>query len=86
MITEPVNTDEELKRIKTADFDLCCALLTLLLREDHFAQYDCFERRFKSGDVKKITDRMIYVLENREEEIRRRLRSRAAEYLMFLDD
>ena len=70
MITEPINVDEELKRVETADFDLCGALLTLLLREDHFAQYGCFERRCEKGDVQKIVDRMIYVLENREFEIR----------------
>ena len=86
MITEPINVDEELKRVETADFDLCGALLTLLLREDHFAQYGCFERRCEKGDVQKIVDRMIYVLENRESEIRKRLQGRAVEYLMFLDD
>lgn len=72
MITEPIDVDEELKRVETADFDLCGALLTLLLREDHFAQYGCFERRCEKGDVQKIVDRMIYVLENRESEIRNR--------------
>lgn len=86
MITEPINVDEELKRVETADFDLCGALLTLLLREDHFAQYGCFERRCKNGDVQRIIDRMIYVLEDRESEIRKRLQGRAAEYLMFMDD
>ena len=86
MITEPVNVDEELKRIETADFDLCGAFLTLLLREDHLAQYGCFERRCEKGDVQKIVDRMIYVLENRESEIRKKLQGRAAEYLMFMDD
>lgn len=86
MITEPINVDEELKRVETADFDLCGALLTLLLREDHFAQYGCFECRCEKGDVQKIVDRMIYVLEDRETEIKRRLRGRAAEYLMFMDD
>ena len=86
MITEPINVDEELKRVETADFDLCGALLTLLLREDHFAQYGCFERRYKNGDVQRIIDRMIYVLEDRESEIRKRLQGRAAEYMMFMDD
>ena len=86
MITEPINVDEELKRVETADFDLCGALLTLILHEDHFAQYGCFERRCEKGDVQKIVDRMIYVLENRESEIRKRLQGRAAEYLMFLDN
>lgn len=86
MITEPIDVDEELKRVETADFDLCGALLTLLLREDHFTQYGCFERRCEKGDVQKIVDRMIYVLEDRESEIRRKLQCRAAEYLMFIDD
>lgn len=86
MITEPINVDEELKRVDTADLDLCGALLTLLLREDHFAEYGCFERRAKNGDVQKIIDRMIYVLEDKEYEIKRRLQGRAAEYLMFPDD
>ena len=86
MITEPIDVDEELKRVETADFDLCGALLTLLLREDHFAQYGCFERSCEKGDVQKIVDRMIYVLENIESEIRKRLQGRAAEYLMFPDD
>jgi hypothetical protein len=86
MITKPIDVDEELKRVETADFDLCSALLTLLLREDHFAQYGCFERRCEKGDVQKIVDRMIYVLENRKSEIRKRLQGRAAEYMMFMDN
>ena len=86
MTTEPIDCDAELKRIETANFDLCCALLTLLLREDHFAQYGCFDNRCNNGDVQKIIDRMIVVLEDREAEIKRRLQGRAAEYLMFVDD
>ena len=86
MITEPINADEELKRIEIADFDLCGSLLTLLVREDYFAQYGCFERRCENGDVQRIIDRMICVLEDRESEIKRRLQGRAAEYLMFMDD
>ena len=62
MTTEPINCDEELKQTATADWDLCCALLTMLLREDHFAQYGCFDRRHKNGDVQKIIDRMIELL------------------------
>lgn len=63
MITEPLDCDEELKRIETADYDLCCALLTMLFREDHFVQYGCFGRRCENGDVQKITNRMILILE-----------------------
>lgn len=66
MITEPIDCDEELKRAETADWQLCCALLTMLFREDHFVQYGCFGKRYENGDVKKITDRMIYLLEKEE--------------------
>ena len=84
--TEPIDCDVELKRTETANFDLCCALLTLLLREDHFMEYDCFNNRCNNGDVQKIINRMITVLEAQEQGIKRRLQRRAAEYLMFLDD
>ncbi len=86
MTTEPIDCDIELKRTETANYDLCCALLTLLLREDHFMEYGCFDNRYDKGDVKKIIDRMIVILENREQEIKQRLQGRAAEYLMFLDE
>ena len=86
MTTAPINCNEELKRTETANWDLCCALLTMLFREDHFAQYGCFERRYENGDVQKIIDRMIFLLEQKESDINRRLSGRAAEYMMFLDD
>ncbi len=63
MTTEPINCDDELKRVEIADYDLCCALLTMLFREDHFAQYGCFESRCAKGDVQIIIDRMIALLE-----------------------
>ena len=66
MITEPIDCDEELKRAETADWQLCCALLTMLFHEDHFVQYGCFGKRYENGDVKKITYRMIYLLEKEE--------------------
>ena len=86
MTTEPINCDEELKRTATADWDLCCALLTMLFREDHFAQYGCFESRCEKGDVQRIINRMVFLLEQKEENTKRRLAGRAAEYLMFQDD
>lgn len=60
-ITEPINCDEELKRLPDADYELCCALLTMLLREDHFCN-GSFERRFNAGQVHPILDRMIHLL------------------------
>ena len=86
MTTEPINCDKELKRIASADWDLCCVLLTMLFREDHFSQYGCFDRRYANGDVQRIIDKMIAVLEEEELEIKRLLAGRAAEYLMFMDD
>ena len=61
MITEPIDCHEELKRLPKADYDLCCALLTMLLREDHFCN-GSFERRFKAGEVQPVLDRMIALL------------------------
>ena len=61
MITEPIDCHEELKRLTEADYDLCCALLTMLLREDHFCN-GSFYRRHRAGDVQPILDRMIALL------------------------
>jgi hypothetical protein len=61
MITEPINCSEELKRVFNADYDLCAALLTMVLREDHFSN-GSFKRRFASGQVLPILKRMMDVL------------------------
>ena len=57
MITEPIDCNEELKRISGADYELCTALLTMLLREDHFSN-GSFERRFAEGQVLSVLVRM----------------------------
>jgi len=57
LITEPINVDEELRRVFDADFDLCRALLTMLFREDHFDN-GSFDTRVERGDVKLIVERM----------------------------
>ena len=36
MTTEPINCNEELQRVKNADYELCTALLTAILREESF--------------------------------------------------
>lgn len=61
MFTEPINCDEELKRLPVAEYELCTALLTMLLREDHFCN-GSFERRCEAGQVQPIIDRMIALL------------------------
>ena len=59
------NVDEELKRLPTADYHLCCCLLTLLLREDHFSN-GSFGERYRSGVVTEILNRMILLLSETE--------------------
>ncbi len=56
--THPIDCSQELLRLPDADFDTCCALLTMLLREDHFSN-GSFERRQRAGEVRPIVDKMI---------------------------
>ena len=60
--THPIDCDRELLRLPTADYDTCCALLSMLLREDHFSN-GSFVRRQRAGHVKTIVDRMITLLD-----------------------
>ncbi len=55
------NVDEEIKRLPNVDYHLCCCLLTLILREDHFC--NSFGNRYNSGIVNEILDRMVLLLE-----------------------
>lgn len=61
MTTAPVNVDEELRRLPDANYELCSALLTMLLREDYFSN-GSFERRYDRGQVTSILDKMIKLL------------------------
>lgn len=62
MKTAPINCDKELERLPDADYELCTALLTMLLREDDKFGYDSFIRRCEAGQVKKILERMLELL------------------------
>ena len=59
--TEPINCDKELERVPKADYELCTALLTMILREDHFSN-GSFEIRQEKGQVDAILNRMIETL------------------------
>lgn len=61
MTTSPISCDEELKRLPTADYELCTALLTMLLREDHFCE-GSFIKRYETGQVDMILKRIIELL------------------------
>ena len=63
--THPIDCRQELLRLPTADYDTCCALLTMLLREDHFSN-GSFEERQRNGQVKPIVDKMIALLGTQE--------------------
>ena len=62
MTTAPINCDIELKRLSNADFELCVAFLTMLLREDYFSN-GAFCKRYKAGQVDAILNRMIATLQ-----------------------
>lgn len=49
---------KELQRVKNADYELCTALLTAILREDHFSN-GSFERRQRAGQIDEILKRMV---------------------------
>ncbi len=61
MTTEPINCDKELERLSEADYELATALLTMLLREDHFANGSLM-RRLESGQLNAVLNRMIETL------------------------
>lgn len=62
MRTGPVRVDEELRRVPQADYDLLCALYTMILREDYFTN-GAFQKRYRTGQMQAIIDRMIDLLE-----------------------
>ncbi len=61
LITGPVNCEKELERLPEADYELSTALLTMLLREDHFCN-GSFEMRYENGQVDAVLERMIETL------------------------
>lgn len=63
MTTSPVNCEQELLRLSSADYDLTCALMTMLLREDYFCN-GSFQRRLHAGQVDAILQRMVILLTN----------------------
>ena len=78
--THPIDCRQELRRLPTADYDTCCALLTMLLREDHFSN-GSFGERQRNGEVKPIVDRMISLLEAQEKPSIKLFSEKAIEHL-----
>ena len=61
MTTAPIDVNTELKRLVGANYELCTALLTMLLREDYFSN-GSFEERYYKGQVTPIVEKMIELL------------------------
>lgn len=61
LITKPVNYGEELKRLPGADYDLCCALFSMIPREDHFNS-GAYAKRNEAEVVLSVLDRMLVLL------------------------
>mgnify|MGYP001338970576 CR=1 FL=1 len=57
------NVDKEIKRLPNADYHMCCCLMTLIFREDYFMNGK-FRKRYESGMVTSILERMILLLRN----------------------
>ncbi len=55
---EGISIDDEMKYLKEGDFFYACALLTAILREDHFSNGAIYER-LERGQVAEVLNRMI---------------------------
>lgn len=62
MTTGPINCDEELRRVPNADCDVVAAIMTMLLREDHFSN-GALEERHRKGQVIPVLERLVELLE-----------------------
>ena len=60
------DVDEQLKKLDKADYNMACALMTLVLREDYWKN-GSFDRRYHAGEVTPITEKMIVELEKEEQ-------------------
>ena len=63
MTSDFIDCDVELKRLEEADYELCTALFTMLLREDHFSNGSLC-RRYESGQLDAVLCKMIKELDS----------------------
>ena len=64
-----LDVDEQLKKVPQADYNLACAIITMILREDYWSN-GMFEKRLRAGDVRCVIEKMISELENEAEDFR----------------
>lgn len=59
--------DIELQRIPEADYELCTALLTAILREGYHSMfYNTIRQRAQAGQIRALLERMVETLQNSE--------------------
>lgn len=59
--------DIELQQIPDADYELCTALLTAILREGYHSMFDnTIRQRAKAGEIRALLERMVETLQNSE--------------------
>ena len=63
MTTAPINCDDELRRVHNAEFDEASAIMTMLLREDHFSN-GAIRERHDRGQVIPVLERLVKLLES----------------------
>lgn len=63
MVSELIDSDTELERLEEADYELCTALFTMLLREDHFCNGSLC-KRYESGQLDAVLCKMIKELDS----------------------
>lgn len=81
--TAPIDVDKELKRLPTANYELCCALITMILREDHFSE-GSFDERLRNGQVRPVVKKMIELLKSKSREVEK-LQAANINYIGILD-
>lgn len=55
--TQPINVDFELRKLKDADLNFTRALITAIIREDHFSN-GSFDERLENGEVIKVLKKL----------------------------
>ena len=61
-----LDVDEQLKKVPRADYNLACAIITMILREDYWTNGK-FEERLRAGEVRCVIEKMISELEKEAE-------------------
>lgn len=65
LTTNPINIDIELEKLRGADFSFVKALITAIIREDHFIN-GAFDERLEKGDVVRVLNKLRSCYNNKQ--------------------